>query len=74
MIFNETFDFLQRSFIQNLRTHKPIGAWFRGVTAAIFGWNKIKNLRKPVRRETIEWMQLLRDKDRERKENVMRKT
>ena len=68
MIFSETFDFLQRSFIQNLRTHKPIGSWLRGVTTAIFGWNKIKNLRKPVRRETIEWMQLLRDKDRERKE------
>jgi GT2 family glycosyltransferase len=74
MIFGETFDFLQRSFIQNLRTHKPIGSWFRGVSAAAFGWNKIKNRRKPVRRETIEWMQLLRDKDRERKENVMRKT
>lgn len=72
MIVKETFDFLQRSFIQNLRMHKPIGSWFRGVFAAIFGWNSIKHLRKPVRRETVEWMQLLRDKDRERKENVKR--
>jgi hypothetical protein len=67
MAFKETFHFLQRSFIQNLRTHKPIGSWFRGVIAAITGWNSIKHLRKPVQRETIEWMQLLRDKDRERK-------
>jgi GT2 family glycosyltransferase len=72
MIVSETFDFLQRSFIQNLRTHKPIGSWIRGVFAAIFGWSSIKHVRKPVRQETIEWMQLLRDKDRERKENVKR--
>jgi GT2 family glycosyltransferase len=72
MIVAETFDFLQRSFIQNLRMHKPIGSWFRGVVAAIWSWNGVKHLRKPVRRETIEWMQLLRDKDRERKENVKR--
>ena len=68
MIAVETFDFLQRSFIQNLRMHKPIGSWFRGVVAAIWSWNNVKHLRKPVRRETLEWMQLLRDKDRERKE------
>jgi GT2 family glycosyltransferase len=74
MIVAETFDFLQRSFIQNLRMHKPIGSWFRGVVAAIWSWNSVKHLRKPVRRETIEWMQLLRDKDRERKEAVKRDT
>jgi hypothetical protein len=72
MVFAETFDFLQRSLIRNFRTHKPIGSWFRGVIAAMWGWISIKHLRKPVRRETIEWMQLLRDKDRERKEAVKR--
>lgn len=72
LVFKETFHFLQRSFIQNIRMHKPIGSWLRGVVAAISGWHNIKHLRKPVHQETIEWMQLLRDKDRERKENVMR--
>lgn len=64
----ETLHFMQRSFIQNIRRKRPLGAWFRGAGAAIFGWYKVAYRRKPAKAETIRWMQLLRDKDREQKE------
>ncbi len=70
MIVRESLHFLQLSLIQNFRQQRPIGSWIRGVSTAIFGWSRLKHLRSPVRRETIEWMQLLRDKDRERKERT----
>lgn len=63
----ETFHFLQRSFIQNIRGKKSMGAWLRGLTAAVIRWPSIFKQREPARQETIEWMQFLRNKDRERK-------
>jgi GT2 family glycosyltransferase len=65
--FYESFHFLQRSFIQNYRRKKSLRAWFKGVCAAIFHWPSLIKRREPARQETIEWMQFLRDKDRERK-------
>jgi len=65
----ETFHFLQRSFIQNIRRGRPLGAWFRGVSSAIFNWHTISHRHKPAKPETIRWMQQLRDKDREQKAN-----
>ena len=66
----ETFHFLQRSFIQNVRRGRPLGAWFRGVGAAIFKWHTISHRRKSAKAETLRWMQQLRDKDREQKEGA----
>jgi GT2 family glycosyltransferase len=66
----ETLHFLQRSAIRNMREGKSLWAWLRGVAAAISGWPRISHLRKPAKRETIEWMQKLRVKDRERKERT----
>lgn len=63
----ETLHFLQRSFIQNLRAKKSIGAWGKGLASALFQWPSIFKQREPARPETIEWMQFLRNKDRERK-------
>ncbi len=70
MTIGESFHFLQRSFIQNLRQRKPLTAWVHGVFSAIFGWPRVRHQRKPARRETIEWMQLLREKDSERKKSM----
>jgi GT2 family glycosyltransferase len=67
MILGESMHFLQRSFIQNLRAGKPLTAWFHGVISAVVGWPRLRKERKPAHRETIEWMQLLREKDTERK-------
>ena len=69
MATRESFHFLQRSFIQNLRQGKPLTAWIHGVFSALSGWPRVRHQRKPARRETIEWMQLLREKDSERKRN-----
>jgi GT2 family glycosyltransferase len=70
MVIKESFDFLQRSLIQNFRRGKPISAWVHGIFSALSGWPRIKHQRKPARRETIEWMQLLREKDTERKSKL----
>ena len=67
MVWRETLDFLQMSCIQNWRGGKSMWAWLKGVVAAITGWPGMRSLRRPVKKETLEWMQFLRDKDRERK-------
>src|SRR5262249_12485244 len=63
MIPGESLHFLQMSCIQNLRKGKSMVAWLKGVLAAIFFWPKVSSLRHPVKRETLEWMQMLREKD-----------
>lgn len=64
----ETFHFLQRSFLQNLRKGKPMRSWWKGVWKAAAGWSGVSALRRPARAETIRWMQKLRIMDRQRKE------
>ena len=36
-------------------------------------WPSLKHHRKPARRETIEWMQLVREKDPERKKHTVKR-
>lgn len=67
LAFKESIHFLQMSCIQNWRGGKSMWAWFKGGVAAIFHWPRIRSCRRPVKKETLEWMQFLRDKDRERK-------
>lgn len=69
----ETLHFLQRSLLQNLRAGKSLGAWMRGLFAAVFGWWRVSRHRHPVKPETIRWMQQLRDEDRRRKEKIAAK-
>jgi GT2 family glycosyltransferase len=66
----ETLHFLQRSFFQNVRAGKSLGSWARGFFAAVFGWRRVSHHRRPVKPETIRWMQQLRDEDRRRKERM----
>lgn len=68
MAFKESLHFLQMSCIQNWRRGKSMKGWLKGVLAAFFQWPQIHSRRKPARKETLEWMQFLRDKDRDRKE------
>lgn len=64
----ETLHFLQRSFLQNMRKGKPLGAWMNGAWRALIGWPRISRLRQPARPETLRWMQELRVHDRLRKQ------
>lgn len=66
----ETLHFTQRSFFQNFRGGKSLAAWVRGLFAAVFGWPRASHHRRPVKAETIRWMQQLRDEDRRRKQSV----
>jgi GT2 family glycosyltransferase len=70
LAFAESFHFIQRSFLQNLRSGKPLGAWLKGVFSAVLQWPNVSHRRHPVRKETVDWMQTLRVKDRERKERA----
>lgn len=67
MAFRESIDFLQMSCIQNWRKGKSMLAWLQGGLSAMVQWPRIRSRRRPVKKETLEWMQFLRDKDRERK-------
>lgn len=67
LALRESLHFLQMSCIQNWRRGKSMKAWLKGALAAIFQWPQIRSCRRPAKKETLEWMQFLRDKDRERK-------
>lgn len=67
MAVKESIHFLQMSCIQNWRKGKSMKGWLKGVSAALIHWPRIRSRRRPVKKETLEWMQFLRDKDRERK-------
>ncbi|HSE40068.1 MAG TPA: glycosyltransferase family 2 protein [Acidobacteriota bacterium] len=69
MILGESLHFLQRNLIQNFRKGRSVSACIHGTFAALAGWPRIKRQRRPAKRETIEWMQLLRKKDTERKKS-----
>jgi len=70
LAIHESLHFLQRSFLQTLRARRPIASWAKGVLTAAWRWPRLGVTRKPARKATIQWMQQLREKDRQRKEKA----
>ncbi|HET6267758.1 MAG TPA: glycosyltransferase family 2 protein [Acidobacteriota bacterium] len=66
----ETLHFSQMSLIQNLRRGHSFTAWLRGVWDAVIGWRRVRSSRKPVKPETLRWMQQLRVEDRIEKQRT----